>query len=346
MATTPVPAPPRPAPPPADRLADTQPLTRERPDPRAKLIRLLVVLVSFVILVVGWRVVGIDIPKLIMGLPAAQHILVGLVTPDLVKRETVTTELQAPFVVGTASDEPSVASDRGATLTITPGGVTGGQEVTFAGTGLAPNTPGTLTLDISAAGRGQKISDIETDALGEFALTFEWPTRIAAGEYRVTLVTNAPTGRILPSDVLMLSLSRMVETILLALMGTVFGVLISVPLSCLGARNLRQGSALGMAIYYVVRTIFNIGRAIEVLILAVIMAVVVGIGPFAGMMAIVLHSIGAMGKLYSEAIESIDSGPIEAITATGANRFQTVIFAVVPQVVPQFLSFTMYRWDI
>jgi phosphonate transport system permease protein len=76
------------------------------------------------------------------------------------------------------------------------------------------------------------------------------------------------------------------------------------------------------------------------------MAVVVGIGPFAGMMAIVLHSIGAMGKLYSEAIESIDSGPIEAVTATGANRFQTVIFAVVPQVVPQFLSFTMYRWDI
>ena len=145
---------------------------------------------------------------------------------------------------------------------------------------------------------------------------------------------------------LTLSLSRMVETILLALMGTVFGVLISVPLSFLGARNLMQGSALGMAIYYVVRTIFNIGRAIEVLILAVIMAVVVGIGPFAGMMAIVLHSIGAMGKLYSEAIESIDSGPIEAVTATGANRFQTVIFAVVPQVVPQFLSFTMYRWDI
>jgi phosphonate transport system permease protein len=346
MTTTPVPAPPRPTQPPPDTRPDIQPLTRGRPDPRAKLIRLVVVLGSFVILVAGWRVVGIDIPKLIMGLPAAQHILVGLVTPDLVKRETVTTELQAPFVVGTASDQPSVASDRGATFTITPGGVTGGQEVTFAGTGLAPNAPGTLTLDISAAGRGQKISDIETDALGEFILTFEWPARIAAGEYRVTLVTNAPTGRILPSDVLMLSLSRMVETILLALMGTVFGVLISVPLSFLGARNLMQGSALGMAIYYVVRTIFNIGRAIEVLILAVIMAVVVGIGPFAGMMAIVLHSIGAMGKLYSEAIESIDSGPIEAVTATGANRFQTVVFAVVPQVVPQFLSFTMYRWDI
>ena len=53
-----------------------------------------------------------------------------------------------------------------------------------------------------------------------------------------------------------------------------------------------------------------------------------------------------MGKLYSEAIESIDPGPIEAITATGANRLQVIVFAVVPQVVPQFSSFTMYRWDI
>jgi phosphonate transport system permease protein len=63
-------------------------------------------------------------------------------------------------------------------------------------------------------------------------------------------------------------------------------------------------------------------------------------------MAIVIHSIGAMGKLYSESIESIDPGPIEAITATGANRLQVILFAVLPQVVPQFLSFTMYRWDI
>jgi phosphonate transport system permease protein len=76
------------------------------------------------------------------------------------------------------------------------------------------------------------------------------------------------------------------------------------------------------------------------------MAVVVGIGPFAGVMALVIHSIGALGKLYSEAIESIDSGPIEAVTATGANRLQVVLFAVVPQVIPQFISFTLYRWDI
>jgi len=138
----------------------------------------------------------------------------------------------------------------------------------------------------------------------------------------------------------------MIETIFLALMGTFFALLVSIPLSFLGARNLMGNSTAGWATYYAVRTLFNVLRSIETLILAVIMAVVVGLGPFAGVMAIVIHSIGAMGKLYSESIESIDPGPIEAITATGANRLQVVLFAVLPQVVPQFLSFTMYRWDI
>jgi len=322
-------------------------LARSKPDPRGSAVRLVALLISFVILVIGWRVVGIDLPKLILGLPQAQHIALGLVTPDLFRPEVVRAEVQTPFNVGTPSDQTSVATvSGGGTLRITPGGVGGGQEVTFSGTGFAANTDGVLTLDISAAGRGQKISDITTDASGAFELSFAWPERIAQGQYFVTLVTSARTGGWVPSDALRESISRLVETILLALMGTVFGVLISVPLSFLGAHNLMHGSALGMAVYYVVRTIFNLGRSIEVLILAVIMAVVVGIGPFAGMMAIVLHSIGAMGKLYSEAIESIEPGPIEAITATGANRLQTVIFAVIPQVVPQFLSFTMYRWDI
>jgi phosphonate transport system permease protein len=72
----------------------------------------------------------------------------------------------------------------------------------------------------------------------------------------------------------------------------------------------------------------------------------VGLGPFAGIVALTLHSIAALGKLYSEAIESIDRGPIEAIHATGATWLQTVVYAVVPQIIPPFVSFTIYRWDI
>ena len=80
--------------------------------------------------------------------------------------------------------------------------------------------------------------------------------------------------------------------------------------------------------------------------MAIVFAVWVGIGPFAGVLALTVHSIAALGKLYSEAIESIDEGPIEAVTATGANRMQVIMYAVVPQIVPQFLAFTIYRWDI
>jgi phosphonate transport system permease protein len=98
-------------------------------------------------------------------------------------------------------------------------------------------------------------------------------------------------------------------------------------------------------VYSGVRTFFTVTRSIEVLILGVIMVVIVGIGSFAGVLAIVIHSIGSLGKLYSEAIESIEPGPVEAITATGGDRFQNVLFGVIPQVVPEFLAVTIFWWD-
>jgi phosphonate transport system permease protein len=99
-------------------------------------------------------------------------------------------------------------------------------------------------------------------------------------------------------------------------------------------------------IYYLTRTFFNIMRSIEPLILAIIFSVWVGLGPFAGVMALALHSIAALGKLYSEQIESIDPGPIEAVTSTGARPLQVIRYAVVPQIVPPFIAFTIYRWDV
>lgn len=102
----------------------------------------------------------------------------------------------------------------------------------------------------------------------------------------------------------------------------------------------------GMIVYNITRTILNALRSIEPLIMVVAFAVWVGIGPFAGVMALALHTIAALGKLYSEQVENILSGPIEAITATGANRLQTVVYAVIPQIVPPYIAFTIYRWDI
>ncbi|MFN2274555.1 MAG: phosphonate ABC transporter, permease protein PhnE, partial [Anaerolineales bacterium] len=122
--------------------------------------------------------------------------------------------------------------------------------------------------------------------------------------------------------------------------------ILAIPVSFLAARNLMSGTWITLAIYFLTRTILNIIRSIEPLIWAIIAVVVVGLGPFAGILALTLHSIAALGKLYSESIESIDSGPIEAIQATGANWLQTIMYAVVPQIIPPFVSFTIYRWDI
>ncbi|HIP72892.1 MAG TPA: ABC transporter permease subunit [Anaerolineae bacterium] len=112
------------------------------------------------------------------------------------------------------------------------------------------------------------------------------------------------------------------------------------------AANPKRQYPIGMVIYTALRSLLNIIRSIEPLIYVIVFAVWVGIGPFAGVLALTIHTIAALGKLYSEQVESISEGPIEAITATGASRVQTVVYAVVPQVVPPFIAFTLYRWDI
>jgi phosphonate ABC transporter permease subunit PhnE len=103
---------------------------------------------------------------------------------------------------------------------------------------------------------------------------------------------------------------------------------------------------IGTTIYFITRTILNATRSVESLVMVIVFAVWVGIGPFAGALALALHTIAALAKLYSEQVESILPGPLEAIQATGANRMQLIAYAVVPQIIPPYISFTMYRWDI
>jgi phosphonate ABC transporter permease subunit PhnE len=108
----------------------------------------------------------------------------------------------------------------------------------------------------------------------------------------------------------------------------------------------KQPLPIGLVIYTLTRTLLNAVRSIEALIMAIVAVIWVGIGPFAGVLALGLHTIASLAKLYSEQVESILPGPIEAITATGATRLQTIVYAVIPQIIPPYISFTMYRWDI
>ncbi len=146
------------------------------------------------------------------------------------------------------------------------------------------------------------------------------------------------TMRILVPDLL--------ETIEIALLGTLIAVVFAFPLSFLAARNIVGSNPASMTVYGIVRFIFNFLSAIPALVVALIFTVIVGVGPAAGVLALGFHSIGMLGRLFAEALENVDRGPIEALQATGAGRVQTVAFAVVPQIGPLFLAYSIYRWDI
>lgn len=143
-----------------------------------------------------------------------------------------------------------------------------------------------------------------------------------------------------------LALGKLSESVYLAFMATVFAIPIAFLMAFFAARNLTRHSAALRFSYKLVRAYMNITRSIEPLIWAILFSVWVGIGPFAGSIALMIHSVSSLVKQYSEAIESVDEGPIEALQATGASRVATAWFAVVPQVVLPYFAFTIYRWDI
>jgi len=150
-----------------------------------------------------------------------------------------------------------------------------------------------------------------------------------------------PSGAVLHEGLVLL-----VQTVFLAFMATAFAIPVAFVLAFPSARNLTRGSFVARLGYGVARTVMNFVRAVEPLVWALIFISWVGIGPFAGVLALWIHSVAALTKLYSEQIESIDHGPVDAITATGASTLQVLRYGVVPQVIPPFLSFTIYRWDI
>ena len=130
-------------------------------------------------------------------------------------------------------------------------------------------------------------------------------------------------------------------TICIALWGTVLAAAISIPLGLLGARNLSPHPA----VYFVTRRVMDVLRAVNEFVFALMFVTAVGLGPFAGMLALGIHTGGVLAKLLSETIESIEPGQVEGVAATGAGRLHVIAFGVVPQVMPNFLSYVMLRFE-
>ncbi len=160
-----------------------------------------------------------------------------------------------------------------------------------------------------------------------------------AGALKLFDALFAPNWKILPQAIL-----NVIVTIFMAFIATALAIPFAFVLSFLCAKNIMKHPA-AKAIYFILRTLFNFMRSIEALIWAIIFSVWVGIGPFAGMLALMIHSVASLAKQYSEMVESVSEGPIEGVLSTGAGFFQTIWFAIVPQVILPYISFTVYRWD-
>ena len=135
-------------------------------------------------------------------------------------------------------------------------------------------------------------------------------------------------------------MSDILETVGMGIWGTLLAAIVAVPLAIVAAENVAP-----FWMVFIVRRFLDAMRAINEIVFALIFIVAVGLGPFAGVLAIFIHTAGTLGKLFSEAIEAIEPGPVEGIRATGASKLQEVIFGVIPQVIPLWTSFTLYRFE-
>jgi phosphonate transport system permease protein len=133
---------------------------------------------------------------------------------------------------------------------------------------------------------------------------------------------------------------QMVVTVQIAIWGTFLSVVFGIPLALLSSSNIAP-----VWVVQPVRRLMDAARAINELVFAVLFVVAVGLGPFAGVMALFVHNMGVIAKLFSEAVEAIDPHPVEGIRATGASRLQEIVFGVVPQVLPLWISYSLYRLE-
>lgn len=161
------------------------------------------------------------------------------------------------------------------------------------------------------------------------------------------LVTNAGNTQAIAGGLLnpdfqnwRLFVGKMWETIQIALWGTFIAVFLAVPLGLAAARNIAP-----IWIVTPIRWVMNLLRSVPDLVIGLLFVVAVGLGPLAGVLAISLNTAGVLAKLFSEAVESIDKGPVEGVRATGASKLHEIAWGVLPQVAPLWTSFALYRFE-
>ena len=310
---------------------------------------------------IGWQVTNIDLSSLTRNSNRAASILRPMLHPDLVVRRQLAHAAWAPVEVPCGPNAPQASNVMdGIQVALSADCGKLRDTLTVHATGLWPSTSVEIQWATPIGNRialGPGFSTplrVASGADGSLTALIQVPPNALAAapdptlplEHRVYLTQVRPEPGVKLSENGGYVLTGMIQTLFLALMSTTFGALLAVPLSFLAARNLMSTNAATRAVYVATRTVLNLMRSTEPMIIAIVFVVIVGLGPFAGVIAITLHTIAALGKLYSEVIEGIDAGPMEAVRALGGTWLQMVRYAVIPQIVPQFASFTLFRWDI
>ncbi len=310
---------------------------------------------------IGWQITNIDLSALTKNINRARSILTPMFHPDFISQVEITNTGWAPVEVPCGPNPPQATNTvNGIQVNISPNCGKLNDELTIQASGLWPDTP-TLIQWSTPIGDRLPLGEgfitplyVNSDSQGNLdtvihisrnALTAA-PDPTIPLEHRVYLTQSRPQATFELSKNGAYVVDGIVQTLFLALMSTTLGALGALAISFLAARNLMSGNPFTLFIYFGIRTILNIVRSIEPLIIAIVFVVIVGLGPFAGVIAITMHTVAALGKLYSEVIEGIDPGPLEAIRATGGNWAQMVRYGVIPQIVPPFASFTLFRWEI
>jgi len=295
----------------------------------------------------GWKVTEINLNALFRDFDLVKPLAKELIQPDLFSRKKQSRSKETEFFLGgnfsLQAQSDNHTQNRNLILSQNSGTI--GDQLTVEGIDLKPDSEGILFW-VNEIEQEFPLGKFKTDSMGNFRKKIAVPPSARGNRQIVRAVVIWEEGSLQVSETLRLTLKKMVETLFLALMATTLAIFIAIPLSLLASRNLMTGNLPGTIIYYVVRTILNLLRSIEPLIMAILFVVWVGIGPFAGVLALGVHSIATLGKLFSEQIESINKGPVEAIIAVGAKPLQVIMFGVLPQVILPFLALSFYRWDI
>jgi phosphonate transport system permease protein len=316
--------------------------------PRRSFLTFFLILLAIAAYVYGYGVTQINPVKLITSLPKGRVIMADLINPDLFTRQTQQTTLDLPFPVPCGSGEEAQPVTSGPRITTSVACANPRDMITVQGYDMEPNA--SVKLQWLLPDGNVLFSDLtKTDASGSFTKQIEVRPLIAAKDGVIShleAVTSIPVGGIVPSQSLKDVINNIVVTVFMALLATTAGTIVAGPVSFLAARNIMGNRFLGKLGYTLTRTVLNVTRSYDSLVLATVFALWLSFGPFPGVVALTVVTIASLGKLFSEAVENIDPGPLEAVHATGANAAQVIRYAVIPQIIPDFISYIIYHWDI